>query len=147
MHPISFYREQHSEILGMVDDLRPLLNEESLKIRTVAKTAHNLLCEIAAKLNAHLVVEDKELYPSLLTHADESVRNTAWGFISGQHSIRQLVDRYNKTWLKDCNFEFTEEFLKDTRELLELLAIRVDREERVLFPKYEEGLRNAQAGS
>jgi hypothetical protein len=122
----------------MVEDLKPLLNQESLKIRTVAKTAHGLLCEIAKKIREHLVEEDKELYPSLLAHQDEKVRTTAWGFISGQHSLRQWTQDYHKKWLKDCDFAFTDEFLKDTNELLELLALRVDREERFLFPRLGE---------
>ena len=135
MHPIHFYHEQHAEILGMVEDLRPLLNKESLQTRTVAKTAHRLLCEIAAKLKEHLAEEDKELYPSLLTHPDAKVRTTAWGFINGQHALRQWTEQYNKKWLKDCDFQFTDEFLKDTEELLGLLTVRVDREERSLFPR------------
>jgi len=137
MQPVSHFHDQHAEILGMVEDLKPLLNQESLKIRTVAKTAHNLLCEMVKKVKEHLVEEDKELYPSLLAHRDEKVRTTAWGFISGQHSLRQWTEEYHKKWLKDCNFEFTDEFLKDTNELLELLAVRVDREERFLFPRLE----------
>lgn len=139
MHPVNFYYEQHAEILGMVEELRPLLNKESLQVRPVAKTAHKLLCDIAAKLKEHLAEEDKELYPSLLTHEDAKVRNTAWGFINGQNALRQWTDQYNKKWLKDCNFEFTDEFLKDTNELLGLLAVRVDREEHVLFPKLQDG--------
>ena len=138
MHPVNFYHEQHAEILRMVEDLRPLLNKESLQTRMVAKTAHKLLCEIAAKLKEHLAVEDKELYPSLLTHQDAKVRTTAWGFINGQHALRQWTEQYNKKWLKDCDFQFTDEFLKDTEELLDLLRVRVDREERSLFPRLEE---------
>jgi len=126
-------------ILGMVEELRPLLNQESLQIRLVAKTAHKVMCDIAAKLKEHLAEEDKALYPSLLTHDDAKVRTTAWGFINGRHALRQWTDQYNKKWLKDYNFEFTDEFLKDTNELLGLLAVRVDREERVLFPRLEDG--------
>jgi hypothetical protein len=137
MHPVTYYQEQHAEILRMVEDLRPLLNEESLKIGAVAKTAKSLLCEISDKLNAHLLEEDKELYPSLLTDHDEKVRSTAWGFISGQHSLRQWMVQYNKKWLKDCDFELSQELLRDTKELLELLEVRVEREERFLFPKLE----------
>jgi hemerythrin-like domain-containing protein len=138
MHPANYYHEQHAEILAMVEDLRPLLNKESLQVRMVAKTAQKLLCDIAAKLKEHLAEEDKELYPSLLTHPDAKVRTTAWGFINGQHALRQWTEQYSKKWLKDCNFEFTDDFLKDTEELLRLLAVRVDREERVLYPRLED---------
>ena len=138
MHPVSFYQEQHVEILGMVEDLRPLLNKQSLELRPVAKTARRLLCEIAEKLKTHLAEEDKELYPSLLTHGDDKVRSTAWGFINGEHGLRQWSAAYNKKWLKDCNFEFTDEFLQETNQLLDALAARVDREERFLFTRLKD---------
>ena len=137
MHPVSYYHEQHVEILGMVEDLRPLLNKQSLELRPLAKAAHQLLCDIAAKLKAHLAEEGKELYPSLLTHDDDKVRSTAWGFINGEHGLRQWSLAYNKKWLKDCNFEFTDEFLQETNQLLDALAARVDREERFLFARLE----------
>ncbi len=138
MHPVSFYQEQHAEILGMVEELRPLLNKQSLELRPVAKAARQLLCEISAKLKAHLAEEDKELYPSLLTHADQKVRSTAWGFINGEHGLRQWTAEYNKKWLKDCNFELTDDFLQETNQLLDALAARVDREERFLFARLQE---------
>jgi hypothetical protein len=47
------------------------------------------------------------------------------------------MDQYNKKWLKDCDFEVSQELLRDTTELLELLEVRVEREERFLFPKFE----------
>ena len=94
---------------------------------------------LLSKLKTHLAEEDKELYPSLLTHDDDKVRSTAWGFINGEHGLRQWSVAYNKKWLKDCKFEFTEEFLQETNELLDALAARVDREERFLFARLQEG--------
>ncbi|MEA3277404.1 MAG: hemerythrin domain-containing protein [Pseudomonadota bacterium] len=146
MQPVSVYREQHKELLGMAEELRPLLNREQLRIRPVAKSAHTLLCEIAAKLKDHLANEDKELYPSLLTHSDLKVRSTAWKFISGEHSLRLWFEAYNKKWLKNCDFEFSDEFLKDTNHLLETLAARVEREERFLFPRLEGEADKEQTG-
>ena len=40
-------------------------------------------------------------------------------------------------WIKKGNFEFSDEFLKETNELLEAFAVRVDREEKFLYPKLE----------
>lgn len=137
MQPVSFYHDQHQALLGMVEDLRPLLNAESLKVRPIAKGARQLLREITGNLKEHLASEDKELYPAFLAHEDEQIRNTAWGFIGGQHALRQWTEQYHKKWLRDDDQELAEDFLKDTNELLELLAARVEREERFLFPRLE----------
>jgi hypothetical protein len=137
MQPVSVFREQHLEILKMVAELRPLLNPEQLQVRLIAKTARELLCEIAEKVRDHLAQEDKDLYPTLLTHSDLKVRSTAWKFISGEHALRQSFESYNKRWLKSCEFEFSDELLKETHELLEALAARVEREEQYLYPQFE----------
>lgn len=147
METVSVLREQHAEILGMVEELHPLLNKEQLAIRPVAKTAHRLLCDLAVKLKDHLSKEDKELYPNLLTHNDLKVRSAAWGFVSGEHSLRQFFDAYRKKWLKNCDFEFDDEFLRETNQLLETLAARVEREERFLFPKLEAETEKGPASS
>jgi hemerythrin-like domain-containing protein len=145
MQPLSVYREQHKELLGMVEELRPLLKREQLQIRPVAKNAQTLLCEIAAKLKDHLANEDKELYPSLLTHGDLEVRSTAWKFISGEHSLRVWLEAYNKKWLKSSDFELSDEFVQETNHLLETLAARIEREERFLFPRLKSEPKEEQA--
>jgi len=137
MHPVDFYHDQHEALLVLVGDLRPLLNAESLKVRPAARGARKLLREITDKLKEHLASEDKELYPAFLAHEDEQIRTTAWGFISGQHALRHWTDQYQRKWLRDDDLELAEDFLKDTNELLELLAVRVEREERFLFPRLE----------
>lgn len=147
MLPVGVFRDQHVEILGMVEELRPLLNKEHLKIRPLAKTAHKLLCDIAVKLKDHLALEDKELYPNLLTHSDLKVRSAAWGFVSGEHSLRRFFDAYRKKWLKNCDFTFGDDFLRETNELFEALAARIEREEHFLFPKLEGEPQQARTGS
>jgi iron-sulfur cluster repair protein YtfE (RIC family) len=138
MQPISVYREQHREIMGMVEELRPLLNKQELVIRPVAKTAHRLLCEMATKVQEHLAKEDKELYPTLLTDSEAKTRSVAWGLVSGEHTLRQWFGEYSKKWLKDCDFEFDDDFVHETNELIEALVARIDREEQVLFARLEE---------
>lgn len=137
MQPVSYFRDQHVEILKMVEELRPLLNEEQLQVRVVAKTAKTLLGDLADRVKGHLGEEDKDLYPVLLTHSDLDVRSTAWKFISGEHALRQALADYGKKWLKDVDFEFSDEFLTETNELLETLTVRIDREEQFLYPKFE----------
>ena len=137
MQPVSYFRDQHVEILKMVEELRPLLNKEQLQVRVVAKTAQTLLGDLADRIKGHLAEEDKDLYPILLTHSDLDVRSTAWKFISGEHALRQAFADYGKKWLKEGDFECSDELLTETNELLETLTVRIDREEQFLYPKFE----------
>lgn len=145
MQPVSYFRDQHVEILKMVEELRPLLKKEQLQVRLVAKTAQGLLGELADKIKGHLAEEDKDLYPVLLTHSDLDVRSTAWKFISGEHSLRQAFADYSKNWLKSGDFEHSDALIEETNELLEALTVRIDREEQFLYPKFEAGVEKENA--
>jgi hypothetical protein len=66
------------------------------------------------------------------------VKSIAWGFISGEKPLRKTFDDYHKKWLKNCDFNFTESFLQETREVFDMLQYRIERENQVLFPKLVE---------
>jgi hemerythrin-like domain-containing protein len=138
MQTLDGYRSSHAELRQMIDDLRQLTVPEQLKIRPNARTAYELLCDLAQKVKSHLAEEDKQLYPNLLIHEDPRVKSIAWGFISGEKPLRRTFDEYYKRWLKNCDFNFTDEFLEETHEIFDMLSYRIDREEQVLFPKLVE---------
>ncbi|EXJ16617.1 hemerythrin domain-containing protein [Imhoffiella purpurea] len=132
------YRNTHAELRQMIEDLNAIMTPEMLKIRPNAKTAYELLCDLGMKVRAHLSDEDRSLYPTLLIHEDPRVKSIAWGFISGEKPLRKLFDDYHKRWLKNCDFNFSDEFMAETREVFEMVASRIDREEQVLLPKLVE---------
>ncbi len=138
MNSLEGFRSRHIELRDMVEDLRDLLHPEQLRIRPNAKTAYRAVCDLADLLKRHLTEEDKGLYPSLLIHEDPKVKSMAWGFISGERPLRRLFDTYHERWLKECDFEFSSDFLSDTLDMLHLVEERIDREENLLFPKLEE---------
>ncbi len=145
MQTLDGYRSSHAELRQMIDDLRSIMTVEHLKIRPNAKTAYELMCDLGKKVKEHLADEDRQLYPNLLIHEDPRVKSIAWGFISGEKPLRRTFDEYHKKWLKDCDFNFTEEFLEESREIFDMLSYRIDREEQVLFPKLVEiGMFSAQ---
>ena len=49
MHDLAHYRNRHTDLLQMIEDLQQLLTPEMLRIRPNAKTAYLLLCELAAR--------------------------------------------------------------------------------------------------
>jgi hemerythrin-like domain-containing protein len=135
MHTLDGYRSTHSDLRQMLDDLRSLLTMEQLRIRPNAKTAYEMLCDLGERVRRHLAEEDRGLYPSLLIHEDPKVKSIAWGFISGEKPLRQTFDDYYNHWLKNCDFNFGDEFLDESRAVFDMVAQRIDREERVLLPK------------
>lgn len=138
MQTLDGYRSSHAELRQMIDDLQSILTPEHIKIRPNAKTAHELLCDLGEKVKHHLAEEDRSIYPSLLIHDDPKVKSVALGFISGEKPLRKVFDDYYKKWLKNCDFNFSGDFLDETREVFDMLAQRIDREEHVLFPKLVE---------
>lgn len=138
MQTLSSYRTRQAELTQMIEDLQSILTPEHLSIRPNATTAYNLLCDLGDKVKQHLAEEDKGVYPSLLIHEDPKVKSIAWGFISGEKPLRKTFDEYHKKWLKYCDFNFTNDFLKETREILDMLQYRIERENQVLFPKLVE---------
>lgn len=135
MSNLESYRSSHAELRQMIDDLKSIMVPELLRIRPNAKTAYELLCDLGTKVRSHLAEEDRSLYPTLLIHEDPRVKSIAWGFISGEKPLRKVFDDYHKRWLKNCDFNFTDEFLAETQEVFEMVSKRIEREELVLFPK------------
>jgi hemerythrin-like domain-containing protein len=138
MQTMKEYESTHAELRQMIEDLQSIMTPEHLKVRPNAKTAYELLCDLGDKVKKHLAEEDRSIYPSLLIHEDPRVKSIAWGFISGEKPLRKVFDDYYKKWLKDCEFNFTEGFVEETREVFDMLTQRMDREEQVLFPKLVE---------
>jgi hemerythrin-like domain-containing protein len=138
MPTLDSYRGTHAELRQMIDDLRSILSLDQLRVRPNAKTAYELLCDLGEKVRRHLAEEDRSLYPSLLIHEDPKVKSIAWGFISGEKPLRKTFDDYHKRWLKNCDFNFTDEFLAETHEVFDMVSKRIEREEQVLFPKLVE---------
>ncbi len=135
MQTLGGYRSTHSDLRQMISDLRTLLTAEQLRRRGNARTAYERLCDLGERVSEHLAEEDHDLYPRLLIHEDPKVKSMAWGFIIEERLMRQTFEDYHRRWLKDCDFNFTDDFLAETQEVFATVAQRLDREELVLLPK------------
>jgi len=137
MTTIAHLREAHAQLQEMISDIKTGLTADNLKIRANAKAMHTLLCDVAVKVREHLGEEDKEMYPQLLKQGN-ALKHTAWNFIAGESELRKEFEAYYKKYLKDCNFQFNEAFVNETATILDAVVARIEREEKVLFPKLEE---------
>lgn len=129
---------RHSNLLEMISDVRKMLNHEILSIKPNAKLAYEMICSLAEKMKEHLSAEDRGLYPPLLTHEDPQVKQVAWGFINGEKPLRKMFDDYHRKWLKDCDFAFSDDFIRETDDMLQMLETRIEREQTILLPKLEQ---------
>jgi hemerythrin-like domain-containing protein len=137
MTTIAHLREAHTQLLEMISDVKTGLTVENLKIKANAKAMHTLLCDVAVKVREHLGEEDKEMYPQLLKQGN-ALKHTAWNFIAGESELRKEFEAYYKKYLKDCKFELSTSFVDETNGILDAVLARIEREEKVLFPKLEE---------
>lgn len=137
MSTIDSMKGSHGEMQEMIRDLRAMMTPEQLKIKPTAMTTHRLLCDLADKMKKHLSSQDQEIYPGLLIHEDPKLKSMAWGFLNGQKPMRKQFDDYYNKWLKDCDFEFTDAFVKDTFEIFDMVEERIGREQAILIPTLE----------
>ncbi|MEN8168177.1 MAG: hemerythrin domain-containing protein [Pseudomonadota bacterium] len=137
MSTIDSLKGSHGEMQVMIKDLRAMMTKDQLKIRPNAMTTHKLLCELADKMKSHMSSQDQEVYPGLLIHEDPKLKSMAWGFLNGQKPMRKQFDDYYNKWLKNCDFNFTDDFVAETFEIFDMVEERISREQTILLPTLE----------
>ncbi len=137
MTTIADLHRRRQEIVETASVIDSLMTPKQLSIHAIAKVTHILLCDLCEMVTDHLAESHKELYPGLLTHADPSVKNMAWGLINNDKLLKPEFSQYKRKWLKDCEFQFTEAFIEDTHSVLKSLMQRMDLEENTVMPKLE----------
>ena len=138
MYTAPHLQQQQDEILKITSVVRDLMDPAQLRIPSIAKVAHILLCDLCKKLNQHLSDEHKGVYPALLVDSDLNIYNLAWDLINYDKPLREEFSAYKKRWLNDCEFQFTNEFIKDTISTLNFLENRLEMESRYLIPYLEQ---------
>jgi DUF438 domain-containing protein len=138
-------RGSHADMQEIIRDLRAMMTKEQLSIRPTAMTAHKMICDLADKMKTHMIDQDRDIYPDLLIHQNPKLKSMAWGFLNGQKPIRKQFEQYHAKWLKNCDFDFTNEFVADTFEVFDMIEERIQREESILIPTLEKSGVFAQA--
>jgi len=137
MTTIADLHRRRRDIVETASVINNLLTPEQLSVNAIAKVTHILLCDLCEMVTDHLAEEHKGLYPSLLTHEESSVKNMAWGLINNDKLLKPEFSQYKRKWLKDCEFQFTDAFIEDTRGVLKSLMQRMELEEITVIPKLE----------
>ena len=138
MTTINDLHERRRNILEIASAVRSLMSPEQLAVMPIAKVTHILLCDLCDLMTEHLADEHKSVYPTLLTNKNQDIQNMAWGLINNDRLLKPEFSDYKKRWLKDCEFQFTEDFVADTKEILETLQHRMDLEKNTVIPRLED---------
>lgn len=145
MSTLESMKGSHADMQNIISDLRAMMTKEQLSIRPNAMTTHKMICDLAEIMKGHMSDQDRGVYPDLLTHQDPKLKSMAWGFLNGQKPIRKNFEQYHSKWLKNCDFNFTDEFVADTFEIFDMIEDRIQREETILIPTLEKSGVFAQA--
>ena len=124
---------QNHRILELSNVLSKLIEERSMCDNAVTA---ELFFRYVDEVREHLDTEDKTLYSELLTHRDVGVNNTASLFLSGSAEIKRVFETYIRRWCNKDKVKFKdhERFVKETREMFELVQTRIVDETEKLYP-------------
>ncbi|MDP2875894.1 MAG: hemerythrin domain-containing protein, partial [Holophaga sp.] len=103
-----------------------------------ASRIRSLLSRLAADLSVHLYLEDKELYPAILSHADPAVRAKGSAYMEEMGGLmatfKLFIAKYHST---ELILAVPLTFVQDTESILQALTQRIAAEETELFMMLE----------
>lgn len=130
MSLIEELRNENDEIQELSDVLSILISNHSLRTNRIFC---ELLTRFQDKLDNHLKHEARSIYPELLNHSDNSIKNIAKDFMSNTHELERIRTKYIKRWCNQINTDNHKEFETETKEIFRLINDRFQMEEAHLF--------------
>ncbi len=131
--PTARFRRQHEELLGLASAIHALL--DPAKLAEDASEVRKLVAKFRGLLVVHARMENEALYPRLMAHPDEAVREKVGAIFRDVGPIYEAVDGYAERW---PNAESIQKdaagFIRDTKGVMRTLGGRVTRENEELYP-------------
>ena len=133
---IQILRQQHDAALAMADRLIDLV--DNYDPATAAIPILMQLNRLLGILRVHLAHEDVELYPKLIESSDPEVARTASAYVAEMGSLAMDLEWFAQHW--SCSASIAGnigEFREGVHQLVLALAVRIERENRYLYPLAE----------
>ena len=136
MIKIDALRHQHDTALDMAQRLLELIDAYR-----PGNPAHPILMQLNrlyGVLRVHLAHEDLVLYPALISSPDRTVARTAQHFVDEVGGMALDLECFARHW--SCSASITSnfaEFSQAANDLMLALAVRIERENRYLYPLAE----------
>jgi hypothetical protein len=126
-------KSQHETILQLVLQIEQNLNPAVLSQK--ADKVNELLALLTRRLTLHLAMEDKALYPLLITDQDEKIRRITIKFIDEMGGLADLFKTYAAKWNSTEHIQKRAvEFCEESEAIFLFLRNRIRREEAELYP-------------
>ncbi|MCM1989145.1 hemerythrin domain-containing protein [Oceanirhabdus seepicola] len=124
-------KRQHDDIKIIIDkilkDMNKDIDENSMNI---AKNINKL----AGVLKIHLNSEDKYLYPNLLNHSDEIIRNKAKYYLEEMGSVSDSFSEFHKKYNIGSKIrESKNSFKTECKDTLRVVLNRINKEDSDLY--------------
>lgn len=122
-------RGQHERIMRLAAELHQAVDQGD-GVRPVAA----LRWRLARELIAHLAMEDRLLYPSMIRSRDAKIAGTATHLKAEMGSFANEFTVYMAAWSDLRVAREWEAFRSETKAVLDRLADRIRREDETLYP-------------
>lgn len=101
--------------------------------------ACDIFLDYAKTVREHIELVDRRVCGQLISHPDQSVKNTANRFLSGSSEIKRIFAAYLKQWCSEAKRELIIRdhygaFVEDTNQMFNLVLDRIERETEHLYP-------------
>lgn len=127
------FRAQHEVLAEIVTSIETKLT--SISNDGVAEEVRTLLSSLSGKLLVHLAMEDKSLYPNMISSDNDDAKKAAEEFMTEMGTLAEAFTGYVKSWPSaDKIKEKPDEFSSQTRAVFQALKDRIGREEATLYP-------------
>jgi len=126
------YLIQHKSIIEEMSILKSLSNQPNLDEHVAEITSH--INTLAGKINVHLTMEDKHMYPNLLNSSDNTIRHMAERYQNEMGDIASIFGdfkvKYNR---KQIFLNNKASFKTDLNKILSGIEKRISKEESELY--------------
>lgn len=122
------FRQQHDEILVIAGEI-----QKKLKTKADAQELRTILSSLAGKLNFHLAMEDKALYPRVMK-MDAAAHAVAKRFVSEMGGLAEQFGAFNNKWQVSAIRSDPDGFASEAHKIFNALGKRVARENAELYP-------------
>ncbi|WP_446897660.1 hemerythrin domain-containing protein [Clostridium sp. LBM24168] len=131
---VKSFKRQHSEIMQLATYI---LN--NIEGHTIEQNIHEVVKSINTingKLKIHLLNEDKYLYPQILKSSDVRLSTFSKKYYEEMKEITKVYESYKLKYNTASKIKKNiDKFNKETKQVFELLANRVNKEEKELYPQ------------
>ncbi|MDP2341215.1 MAG: hemerythrin domain-containing protein [Deltaproteobacteria bacterium] len=132
MRPTDNFRRQHKDLVDVAGDIEAQLAPEQLVDGTPMR---RLLGRFAGKLMMHAAMEEEALYPRLMVHERDDVREVATRLHGELGGIYTDVGDFVQRWRATGAIEAAPVvFVAEIKRVFTMLRKRLEQEETLLYP-------------